>query len=103
MPTKCAPALSQRIDDASELSDLVGGWSDAPRKYTAWVRRAPDDALIEEPRRRGIPIRRWNLEIRCCIGTDMRVNSKTIQRWRAQGCQNSSCNGYIMVESGKAS
>jgi hypothetical protein len=38
-----------------ELSDLVGGWPDAPRTYSKWIRRAPDDLLIEELHRRGIP------------------------------------------------
>jgi hypothetical protein len=38
-----------------ELSDLVGGWPDAPRTYSKWLRRAPDDLLIEELHRRGIP------------------------------------------------
>jgi hypothetical protein len=44
------------IQTLQELSDLVGGWPDAPRKYTAWVQRAPDDVLIEELRRRGIMV-----------------------------------------------
>lgn len=39
-----------------ELSDLVGAWSDAPRRYVAWVRRAPDDVLMAEIRRRGIAV-----------------------------------------------
>jgi hypothetical protein len=39
-----------------ELSDLVGGWPDAPRRYVAWVRRAPDEVLLEEIRRRGIAV-----------------------------------------------
>jgi hypothetical protein len=38
-----------------ELSDLIGGWPDAPRTYSKWIRRAPDDLLIEELHRRGIP------------------------------------------------
>src|SRR5580698_923728 len=33
-----------------ELSDLVGTWPDAPRRYEAWVRRAPDEVLLEEMR-----------------------------------------------------
>jgi hypothetical protein len=37
-----------------ELSNLVGGWPDAPRKYSGWVRRAPDEVLLAEMRRRGI-------------------------------------------------
>jgi hypothetical protein len=37
-----------------ELSELIGGWPDAPRKYSALVRRASDDVLIAEMRRRGI-------------------------------------------------
>lgn len=44
------------IRTLQELSDLVGGWPDAPRRYTAWVQRAPDDVLIEELRRRGITV-----------------------------------------------
>jgi hypothetical protein len=39
-----------------ELSNLVGGWPDAPGTYGAWVRRVPDDVLIEEMRRRGIAV-----------------------------------------------
>jgi hypothetical protein len=39
-----------------ELSDLVGAWPDAPRRYVAWVRRAPDEVLLEEIRRRGIAV-----------------------------------------------
>lgn len=62
-----------------ELSELVGGWPDAPckdsrtkrlqemsmiavrpsdvlRNYHAWVRRASDDALIEELHLRGIAV-----------------------------------------------
>jgi hypothetical protein len=37
-----------------ELSDLVGGWSDAPPRRGAWIRRVPDDTLIEEVQRRGL-------------------------------------------------
>jgi hypothetical protein len=33
-----------------ELSDLVGAWPDPPRRYVAWVRRAPDEVLLEEMR-----------------------------------------------------
>lgn len=43
-----------------ELSDLVGGWPDARRKYVAWLRRVPVDLLIEELRRRGIAVGRRN-------------------------------------------
>ena len=39
-----------------ELSDLVGGWTDAPRNYRAWVRRAPDEVLLAEMRRRGFAV-----------------------------------------------
>ena len=39
-----------------ELSDLVGGWTDAPRYYRAWVRRAPDEVLLAEMRRRGFAV-----------------------------------------------
>ena len=39
-----------------ELSDLVGTWPDAPRRYVAWVRRAPDEVLLEEIRRRGLAV-----------------------------------------------
>jgi hypothetical protein len=39
-----------------ELSDLVGAWPDAPRRYVAWVRRTPDEVLLEEIRRRGIAV-----------------------------------------------
>jgi hypothetical protein len=44
-----------------ELSDLVGGWPDAPRKRGPWIRRASDDLLIKELRRRGIPAGRGGL------------------------------------------
>jgi len=37
-----------------ELSELVGGWPDAPRRRDTWIRRASDDLLIEELHRRGI-------------------------------------------------
>ena len=39
-----------------ELSQLVGGWPDAPRRHDALIRCASDDALISELRRRGIPV-----------------------------------------------
>lgn len=39
-----------------QLSNLVGGWPDEPRKYSKWVRRASDDVLIQEMRRRGIAV-----------------------------------------------
>jgi hypothetical protein len=41
-----------------ELSQLVGGWPDAPRRHDALIRCASDDALISELRRRGIPVGR---------------------------------------------
>jgi hypothetical protein len=40
----------------AELSDLVGGWPDAPPKRDAWLRRFSDDSLIEELQRRGIAV-----------------------------------------------
>lgn len=46
----CGPRTLQ------ELSDLVGGWPDAPPKRDAWLRRVPDDTLFEELQRRGIAI-----------------------------------------------
>jgi hypothetical protein len=39
-----------------ELSNLVGGWPDAPPRRDAWLRRIPDDILIEELQRRGIAV-----------------------------------------------
>ena len=39
-----------------ELSDLVGVWPDPPRRYVAWVRRAPDEVLLEEMRLRGFAV-----------------------------------------------
>jgi hypothetical protein len=39
-----------------ELSDLVGAWPDPPRRYVAWVRRAPDEVLLEEMRLRGFTV-----------------------------------------------
>jgi hypothetical protein len=39
-----------------ELSDLVGGWPNLPRKRGAWLRHTSDGALIDELRRRGIAV-----------------------------------------------
>jgi hypothetical protein len=39
-----------------ELSDLVGGWPNLPRKRGAYLRHTSDDALIDELRRRGIAV-----------------------------------------------
>jgi hypothetical protein len=39
-----------------ELSELVGGWPDAPLKRGEWIRRVSDDTLIEEVQRRGLAI-----------------------------------------------
>ena len=38
-----------------ELSDLVGGWRNLPRKRGSWLQHASDEVLIEELRQRGIP------------------------------------------------